>query len=921
MNKKGFTLTELLVVVVILGIISGLSIPLIRNLTAGFEKRKYESYADSMLSAGKLFNDSYGEDLFGHNEYGCAYILYDKLVERRLLNDIEIDGMSCNSNKTYIRVIKQKDKYAYKTYLTCGPKTTGKIETESFSIPNVVPEIDNNSCTGVNNGNLSITADMSQATGTADKNRKKTKLTISSGTGISNVISVSAKWSQTNNDHAPEGFAKVDFKVKENQEESLLNGDIISTTSKELLTPSGNGDYYLIVRVDHLQDLQGNNWKNPDNTDSKFVYFGPFVVDNTAPTINVVTYKCNESLNKTGTQTGSKQIASGSTGTVFNLSNMQGTVNGWATSEMYPNGVCIDFEISDNLSIKSSKWEWNQTGLKANATGYKTFDDNHVSTSTYESGIKNKTVLKSLSADGHRYARFTVKDYAGNKTSVDIDLKLDKTGPTTPTIVNSSNGRWVNTNVTLTLSSSDALNNIEEYYYTYNEFATAIGTDSSSEWVKLNGGTGKTSFTTEPWTDNMNKKVYIKVRDTLGNSSATGNTNIKIDKTKPTTPTIVNSSGGVWTKNDVTLTLGSTDTYSGIDEYYYTYNANASTIGTNSSSEWVKLNGGTGKTSFTTEPWSVASGSELNKTTYIRVYDVAGNYSDSNNTNIKVDKKAPTSPTITNPNFDQDKGETVWTNAAFTLTLQSSDSGSGLKDYQYTFNSSASEVGTNQETQWISYGNNATETYTTGNFETEREENVYIRACDQVGNCSSKNQSLIRIDKTSPECGSFTKSGVNSQSGVSGTVPCTDTKGNAQSGCQKETYSISTTKSTKSVTIKDNAGNTKSCEMTVTSYSCDKYKCGTEKYDCKDVCTSTYLYQGGAQSASSCTTACGKHGGSLKSTGSHLTKHNMGGGGYYYTCESSSVSGDTGLGCCYCNTSCSEQCKTRDKYCWNTCYK
>ena len=115
MNKKGFTLSELLVVVVILGIISGLSIPLIRNLTAGFEKRKYESYANSVLSAGKLFNDSYGEDLFGHNEYGCAYITYDKLVERRLLNDIEIEGMSCNSPKTYIRVIKQKDKYGYKT--------------------------------------------------------------------------------------------------------------------------------------------------------------------------------------------------------------------------------------------------------------------------------------------------------------------------------------------------------------------------------------------------------------------------------------------------------------------------------------------------------------------------------------------------------------------------------------------------------------------------------------------------------------------------------------------------------------------------------------------------------------------------------------------------------------------------------------
>ena len=58
-DKRGFTLTELLVVVVILGIVAGLSIPLIRNLTTTFEKRKYQSYADNVLHASKLYNDAY----------------------------------------------------------------------------------------------------------------------------------------------------------------------------------------------------------------------------------------------------------------------------------------------------------------------------------------------------------------------------------------------------------------------------------------------------------------------------------------------------------------------------------------------------------------------------------------------------------------------------------------------------------------------------------------------------------------------------------------------------------------------------------------------------------------------------------------------------------------------------------------------
>ena len=90
MNRKGFTLTELLVVVVILGIIAGLSIPLIRNLSATFETKKYQNYADSVLASAKLYTDSYYEDLFGRKEYGCSCIPYDKLAEKNLLKDIEV---------------------------------------------------------------------------------------------------------------------------------------------------------------------------------------------------------------------------------------------------------------------------------------------------------------------------------------------------------------------------------------------------------------------------------------------------------------------------------------------------------------------------------------------------------------------------------------------------------------------------------------------------------------------------------------------------------------------------------------------------------------------------------------------------------------------------------------------------------------
>ena len=64
MKKRGFTLAELLVTIVILGIITGLSIPVIRGLQASQSEKRYSIYVDSVNSAAKLYTDSYSEDLF-----------------------------------------------------------------------------------------------------------------------------------------------------------------------------------------------------------------------------------------------------------------------------------------------------------------------------------------------------------------------------------------------------------------------------------------------------------------------------------------------------------------------------------------------------------------------------------------------------------------------------------------------------------------------------------------------------------------------------------------------------------------------------------------------------------------------------------------------------------------------------------------
>ena len=109
-----------------------------------------------------------------------------------------------------------------------------------------------------------------------------------------------------------------------------------------------------------------------------------------------------------------------------------------------------------------------------------------------------------------------------------------------------------------------------------------------------------------------------------------------------------------------------------------------------------------------------------------------------------LDNNPPTAPKITNPTNEN------WTNKNFSLTLESSDNESGIAYYQYTYSKTATETGTNHDTQWKTYANSAKTKFTTTEFSAQRNQLVYVRACDNAGNCSSKSSTYIRIDKTKP---------------------------------------------------------------------------------------------------------------------------------------------------------------------------
>ena len=140
-NNKGFTLVELLVTIVIMGIISGFSFPLIRGLQERNTYTKYEKYGESLVAAAKLYINSYEEDVFKYeddltecqrNEGQCEYILFRDLKEKNLIRDIGMDGISCNSVYTFVKVTRRKGKYTYNYFLGCGDEI--KVADENVGL-------------------------------------------------------------------------------------------------------------------------------------------------------------------------------------------------------------------------------------------------------------------------------------------------------------------------------------------------------------------------------------------------------------------------------------------------------------------------------------------------------------------------------------------------------------------------------------------------------------------------------------------------------------------------------------------------------------------------------------------------------------------------------------------------------------------
>ncbi len=347
---------------------------------------------------------------------------------------------------------------------------------------------------------------------------------------------------------------------------------------------------------------------------------------------------------------------------------------------------------------------------------------------------------------------------------------FDTVPPDCPTITtNIADNKWTNQNIQFTFKfTSDTVK--------YNWYTNTNG-GSYSDF-----GSNNASVTTKTLSGEGTRQVKVRVYDEAGNYSECINNSKKylIDLTRPT----CTSSGGStsWTNGSRTLTGTCHDT------------------------------GGSGCVGNATKGYTTEINSS--KESPGTVYDHAGNSRacDANQT-VKIDKTAPTNPSISNPTGGN------WTKDNFQLKVSAKDNrssiNSGIHHWAYSYDNA----------NYTNYPSSAVENFTTSAFSTERGQVVYIRVCDNAGNCST-NSTWIRIDKHAPSC-SINLSGTagsngwyKSNVGVNMT-PSDNASGVSSYGLTTSTsatYNSSKSASQGNTTgvtwygyVKDNAGNTSSC--------------------------------------------------------------------------------------------------------------
>ena len=703
MKRKGFTMVELLVTIIILGLLTTLVITSITSILDKSHREYYESQENMLVLAGRDYFADYRSKL--PKEVGeTSSVTVETLINEKYIDPVkDRNDNDCNFKKSSVTAQKITDKdYQYYVTLICD---ADKYETTEDRADPVIKYTPNKkSSTKPITVKMSVTDDKGVASFryvitkddevikdsgyqiyTGEIKETFTELGIYRIEGYAIDVSGNSSVKESGIYSVYKGIncAEVDYSSS-TKVETWVNKNITvnvkvpsNTYRYEISTKKDNGSYTLLnsyigngnqrVRFDSngKYQIKVTLYDNDGNTCS--LSSDGYYIDKTAPTCNT-TGAPSSWTNKDVTLKGtcSDTGGSGCNGNASKKidSNTNGKVSPGKVYDKAGNSVtCPSVTVKVDKTkptCKSSGGNSNWTNGSRTITG--TCSDKG------GSGCKGN-VSKTISSNTNgSVSPGKVYDNAGNSaTCSGVTVKIDKTKPTCKS--SGGNSNWTNGNRTITGKCSDT------------------------------GGSGCKGNVSKTIKTNTNGGVSPgTVYDKAGNSAVCPNQTVKIDKTAPT----CTSSGGsnAWTTGSRTLVGTCSDTGGSGCKGNVTWYINWQ-------GEWYNLSPGT-------------------------VYDNAGNSrACPSNQTVKIDKTAPTCSV----NINGVVGSNGWYKQQDVgLSLSTNDSGgSSVTSYGLTTSSTTSYNSVTSASQ-----SNTTGVIWYG----------YVR--DGAGNTRSCNSGTIKVDTEKP---------------------------------------------------------------------------------------------------------------------------------------------------------------------------
>ena len=270
LEKKGFTLAEVIITIAIIGIIFIIALPKIGSLQTSNKNTKYEAYRKSLLAAVKLYVEDEEKNLFGNNNSGCLIVKYEDLKEKGLAKDFSDPNTSVVEDKTYFEVRKANEFYHYSMSMLLV-----RSDDESDILYKYYDDLlEGNSCKmkeDVTSPKISI-----DPNGSGWKNKKDIEITISvdDESGLNDNINIKYYWVKNGTNTVVGDTYKYNFHNKKGKrlvKYKIPTKNIPDDSNQYQLIVSPNSDSF-----DGVMDIFGN---------ALFIDFksNVFKIDNTAP--------------------------------------------------------------------------------------------------------------------------------------------------------------------------------------------------------------------------------------------------------------------------------------------------------------------------------------------------------------------------------------------------------------------------------------------------------------------------------------------------------------------------------------------------------------------------------------------------------------------------------------------------------------